>query len=354
MIVTCPYCATRYEIDAARVAGPSPMMKCSRCRHIFPAPSSQKASPSSAPPARPRRPDDEANLTLPFDETGWKDEAAPPAFDVSEPEERFTLGTEGDAATPAPHPGAAPKAPAPPAAPLRAAASRGTPPPADEVAAGDDLGMAAAGEEELEEEDDLSGGEEEEAPRPRPPRRRARPAREGASLGALFVFLGLVVAGYAVLTRALFASPALCDRLVGRLPLVGTFGDDRLLTRKVALSDVTGSYQRIKDGKDVFVITGKAINTAPVALHGVQITGTLYSQAGQTLDDKTIYCGNVVSTKVLKDLTPRELSILQKLSPPKQFVIEPGESSTFVIVFMDPPRQAAQFVARVAAAQRQA
>ena len=57
---------------------------------------------------------------------------------------------------------------------------------------------------------------------------------------------------------------------------------------------------------------------------------------------------------MLKDLTPREVSILQKLSPPKRFTIEPGESSTFVIVFMDPPRQAVEFSTQVIAAQRQA
>jgi hypothetical protein len=115
-----------------------------------------------------------------------------------------------------------------------------------------------------------------------------------------------------------------------------------------------GGYQRIKDGKAVFVITGKAMNTAPVALHGVQIAGKLFDDAGRGLDEKTIHCGNVISTKVLKDLTRRELSVLQTLSPPSKFMIEPGESSTFVIVFMDPPRSAATFTTQVVAAHRQA
>jgi len=101
------------------------------------------------------------------------------------------------------------------------------------------------------------------------------------------------------------------------------------------------------------VITGKALNTAPVALRGVQIRGTMYNNAGRAVEEKTIYCGSVISTKVLKDLTPRELSILQKLSPPKQFALEPGEAATFVIVFMDPPRAAVEFSAQVVAAQHQ-
>jgi predicted Zn finger-like uncharacterized protein len=324
MIVSCPYCSTRYEIDAARLASPNPMLKCSRCRHIFPAPSSKKNTPSPPPTAaKPERPDDE-NLTLPFEEPGWKDEPdAPPAhsFDESEPNDGFVLGTEehpDDSAVDEPEDADEPPAP-PPMRPAKPAA--------------DADGTAQS----------------------RRPRRSREPAkRERSPVRPLFLFLAAVVAAYGMLTRALFASPALCDKLVNRLPMIAALGDDRLFTRKVALSDVVGIYQRLKDGKDVFVITGKALNTAPVALHGIQVAAKLYNNTGRILDQKTIYCGNVISAKVLKDLTPAEVSILQKLSPPKKFVIEPGESSTFVIVFMDPPREAAEFTTQVAAAQRQA
>jgi predicted Zn finger-like uncharacterized protein len=326
MIVSCPYCSTRYEIDAARLASPNPMLKCSRCRHIFPAPSSKKSTPSPAP-AKANRPDDE-NLTLPFEEPGWKDEPdAPPAdsFDESEPSDGFVLGTE----------------------------ERSDEPVAKE--ADDEEPAAARSRGAARPVEDTEGEPEDAPPVRRGPRRRREPQRsERSPVRPLFLFLAAVVAAYGMLTRALFASPALCDKLVNRLPMIAALGDDRLFTRKVALSDVVGNYQRLKDGKDVFVITGKAVNTAAVALHGIQVSAKLYNGAGRMLDQKTIYCGNVISAKVLKDLTPAEVSILQKLSPPKKFDIEPGESSTFVVVFMDPPREAAEFTTQVAAAQRQA
>jgi len=186
------------------------------------------------------------------------------------------------------------------------------------------------------------------------PRRRPERDAERGKVVAVFLFLTTVVIAYSVATATLFAEPALWDRWLGNLPWIGTLRDDRLLTRKVALSDVAGSYQRIKDGKEVFVITGKAMNTAPVALHGVQIAGKLLDENGRAVDEKTIHCGNVISTKVLKDLTRRELSVLQTLNPPSRFMIEPGESSTFVIVFMDPPRAASSFTTNVVAAHRQA
>jgi len=294
------------------------MLKCSRCRHVFPAPRSKKQAPVSERGETAARTGDE-NLTLPFDEPAWKDEAEPSPVDdltIAESEEGFTLGTEAevdDLTVPLPDP-------PPPVAPPKRRRRRA-------VVDDDDTEQAS--------DDDHPSG------------------RERGKVSAIFVFLAIVVGAYAVLTRALFASPALCDRMVGRLPLIGSLGDDRLLTRKVALSEVVGNYQRIKDGKDVFVISGRALNTAPVALHGVQIVGKLFDGNGQVLDQKVIYCGNVISVKVLKDLTQRELSILQLNPQTKRFVIEPGESSRFVIVFMEPPRAAGEFTTQVVAAQRQ-
>jgi predicted Zn finger-like uncharacterized protein len=329
VIVQCPYCATSYQLDPARLTGKNPMLKCSRCHHVFAAPTSKKKGTAPSSARRADRAADE-NLKLPFDEATWKDEAEPsPSTDlkISEPEEGFTLGVDEK-----PDDLALPETPAEEEAAAMAPDAPAS--PQDEAP-------------EPEEETELEAEEQEEAVQ--------RPRRQGTStVTPILIFLALVLAAYGLLTRALFASPRLCDKLVGRLPLIGRLGDDRLLTRKVALSDVVGSYQRIKDGKDVFVITGKALNTAPLALRSVQIAGRLYDAGGQALDEKVIYCGNVISAKVLKDLTPRELSILQKLSPPKRFMIEPGESSTFVIVFMDPPPAAAEFSAQVVAAQHQA
>ena len=339
MIIECPYCATRYELDAARLTGPNPMFKCSRCRHIFPAQSAAPRPPAAAVERpKPDRPSEE-NLTLPFEESHGKKPAGADPLTVPESDDDFTLGTEehSDEFT-VPDVEAEPE--------LRPARAPATSAHAEEPDEPDEMDV------ELR-RDDHEHEVQEEVPK-RPRRARTPKPRERSHIVPLFVFLALVAAGYGMLTSALFANPALSDKLVGRIPLIGTLGDERLLVRKVALSDVVGSYQRIKDGKEVFVITGKALNTAPLALQGVQIAGKLFDNSGGSLDQKVISCGNVISTKVLKDLTPQEVSILQKLSPPKKFVIEPGESSTFVIVFMDPPHQAVEFTTQVVAAQRQA
>lgn len=331
MILECPHCATRYELDDARLTGPNPILKCSRCRHIFPAPSSEKQPPT--PPSHSAGkppPADAENLTLPFGASAWK-EAEPPARDADTlvPDDGFTLGAE----EPAGHTGRS-RDPQPD---ISATAD-------DERTVEPDAGMEPARARNGRQH--RMGSSD--------PRRSATTRRDRSRIGPIFIFLALVAVGYALLTRALFANPVLCDRLLRRLPLIGAWGDDRLLTRSVTLSKVGGQYQRIRDRHEVFVITGTALNTAPVALHSVQIIGKLYDNAGTAVDQKTISCGNVISAKVLKDLTRQEVSILQQLSPPRRFAIDPGESSSFVIVFMDPPPGAVQFSAQVLAAQRHA
>jgi len=340
MIIQCPYCATSYQLDPARLTGKNPMLKCSRCDHIFPAPSAKgKKRPAPTPPAPDVAvPAAEKSLTLPFDEPQWKadtETAAANNLDVSEPEEDFTLGDEEK-----------PEGFTLPDDASDRDVTRPAPPAASAIAPPPPVYTDAAVDEDEEDDGEVEWDEEESAPEPR--RAATSP------VVPLLVFAGVVTAIYFVIASALISSPILRHRFLGRLPIIGSLGGDRLLTRKVALSEVVGNYQRIKDGKQVFVITGKALNTATVALHSVQIAGRLYDREGRALDEKVIYCGNVVSAKVLKDLTPRELSVLQRLNPTKRFMLEPGESSTFFIVFMKPPRGAVDYAVQVVGAQHQA
>ncbi|MBI3786177.1 MAG: zinc-ribbon domain-containing protein [Deltaproteobacteria bacterium] len=352
MIVQCPNCGVRYKLSEARLSAVGARLKCSRCDQVFPAPSSKKRSTAASKSTSTPDP----NLSLPFEGDVWKPvehrtdevptkpsgqlatragsgeflerddvEAEPElaadneaaedeGFEINEGEDTYTLGTAEVESPPPPAPRpTAPKRPA--AIAPKASPSRRTLPVRPRLSAAD---------------------------------------MDRGKVRAILTFLMLTVLAYGGLTGTLLASPDLTDRFVQGIPFIGTtLGGDRLMSRKVSLSDLSGSYQRIKDNKLVFVITGKAFNSAPVALQSVQIAGKLFDNTGQMLDQKTIYCGNVISAKVLKDLTPQMLSILQTLNPPRQFNIEPGGSSTFVIVFMEPPAGAVDFSVQVITAQRQ-
>jgi hypothetical protein len=83
----------------------------------------------------------------------------------------------------------------------------------------------------------------------------------------------------------------------------------------------------------------------------VQIESALYDAAGRAVETKSIYCGNAMSLKIVKDLSTKEISLLQRLEPPKRFEIRPGESAGFSVVFLNPPAGLKEFATRVVAAQ---
>ena len=181
----------------------------------------------------------------------------------------------------------------------------------------------------------------------------AEPApRESGMMWTILVFLGLVLLGYGGLTGAFFADPAWRDRILGHLPFVAGNDNDRLLQRKIALAEVTGSHQSVKDDKNVFVISGKAYNTAAEPLVNVQVLGSLFDAEGREVGRKTIHLGNVISTKVLAEMTRKEIEVFHNLNVSCRN-IEPGQSYPFVIVFTDPPKNATEFSAKVIGALRQ-
>jgi predicted Zn finger-like uncharacterized protein len=60
MILTCPQCATRYQVDAAQFAGPGRKVRCAKCGHVWhqeaPPPEPEPGLETSAAEAAPPRP----------------------------------------------------------------------------------------------------------------------------------------------------------------------------------------------------------------------------------------------------------------------------------------------------------
>ena len=169
----------------------------------------------------------------------------------------------------------------------------------------------------------------------------------------VIMFFSVVVAGYFLLARELISDRAFAEDFVARLPMVGSsLAADRLLFRKVALSDLQGSFVRVKQGKDVFVLSGTALNTASRPLRNIRIESTLLDGSGQPLQQETITCGGMDARRLLQGLSLREVEMLGKVEPSRKFHLEPGETTGFAIVFTNPPTGAVDFTARVASAQR--
>ena len=313
MIIECPHCLTRFRLDDERISRGRPLLKCSRCQHVFPPPEPAPPARRAGPPTRPV-PGAEESLSFPFgDDEEWE-AGPPPAHEI--PEEPFSLTVEP--------------------APAQAATRESLPRP---VAATDlpDLPEERDVEdvEEDFEDDDMEAG------------------AGNISLRPVFVFLILVVAAYAALARTLYANPDWAQQITRGLPAIGTDVRDRTLSRNVALIGVQGHYERSKEGKLVFLVMGQAHNQSAVSLTNVQVVTRIFDHEDHQIDQQVSFCGNSIRRELVHDLTVRQIAILKGLKPPPRFTIQPGEKCPVAGIFTDLPGTVGNFTTEVTAAQRQ-
>ena len=324
MIIECPHCQTRFRLDPAQLSDTRSLLKCARCRHVFPIPGQPPPARPRTPPARP-----DQNLSFTFDDDDeWR---APELTPEDVPEDRFALNASAAEAP-------AVETPVPPA-----------PPPRPLVAVPPRRPRPQRGELELFRDDDEFAEETPEAAED-----EDEPMREGGriSLRSVFVFLVLVVCGYGTLTWTLLDDPDWAGRLTRSLPVIGKEVRERAVGQDVALIDVEGRYERTKEGKLVFVITGNAVNHSAELLRGMQIESKLYGAADRQLDDQITACGNPMEAKI-SDLSIHQVAILRGIKPSADFGVQPGAQCPFVAIFLDVPPTVGTFSTEVARAQRQ-
>jgi predicted Zn finger-like uncharacterized protein len=296
MTVSCPNCETRYRLPPRSKLGAHPTFRCTRCDHVFD-PDGEAEAPSV---------DEEA-------------EDEPTAVD--DEEERFTLEAEDDDE---------PEIDLPPPPPKKKA-KRGR---AAKVRV--EPAVEPDEDDEVEEEDDVA---EDDARPERPPPSAARFA-----LRAMLA----VTLGYALLSVYFYTHPSRVGELLGSVPVIGQqLAEARLNPASIQLTDVRGEYQRVKGDLLVFVVTGVAINNAPVPVSGIQIQGRI---SGKEDLRQVVFCG--AAPRDVRDLTAREIDLLQTLTPPKDWMLAPGQSGHFLVAFVTPPVPLREFSAEVVAVRR--
>jgi predicted Zn finger-like uncharacterized protein len=326
LIVECPRCRARYRVEQDLLERDQ-TFKCSRCGHIF----AYEASvvPEAEPAASPQQAADTARS-----ETR---RVAPPrdadslSFSFSRADESAAEDDESSDSQRA-------SVAAPAAARERDFSfdddieNRHADADPNDVGVVDDEPRFVRGEDEL--------------------RREEQEHRASGAARPYLIYLAVLVIVYAILTLDLLNHPVRAERLLAAVPMIGdVLAEDHLLQTRVQLQDVEGVYQQIKDERLVFIVSGRAVNAAAASLKGVQIESALYDTVGRAVETKSIYCGNAMSLKIVKDLSTKEISLLQRLEPPKRFEIRPGESAGFSVVFLNPPAGLKEFATRVVAAQ---
>jgi DNA-directed RNA polymerase subunit RPC12/RpoP len=151
--------------------------------------------------------------------------------------------------------------------------------------------------------------------------------------------------GYGVLSAYLYTHPEGVPDVIGRVPVLGTpLVERRLAPARIELINVRGEYQRVKGDRLVFLVRGTAVNGSPVPVRGIQVEGRIIGQEEQR---QVVFCG--AAPRDVRDLSLREIALLQTLEPPKDWRLAPGEKTDFLVAFTGPPPDLREFAAEVVA-----
>jgi predicted Zn finger-like uncharacterized protein len=175
---------------------------------------------------------------------------------------------------------------------------------------------------------------------------------QAASTAPYLTLFGLLVLSFSFAAAYQQVHPRATDELIGNIPFIGSAVlDNAHLKSGVLLKSLRGAYQTIQGNREVFVVTGEALNRNPVVIRRVQIAGQLYDQAGKAIEQQSIWVGNAISAKIVRGMSAQDVIDLQKLQPLKSFDIPPGDSVPFTIVFFKPSKAVKEFSCEVQAAE---
>ena len=344
MLVQCPSCRTTYRVADNLVAAPNPTFRCSRCKHIFILGSKPVSGPTRKPPEPPPSPprkEKEPELIFSFH--------PPPKTKETE-----QLGTEE-----VPRPGTADEAPAAvEEAPSFTIPKRkdtwsmtaGNPATEKVVSIKEEKPFSKAGKPagrrrdfEQEAPDFLTTQDKAGSERPvEPPLDRPISITPYLILCAVLFSLSFGV----VLVHK--TRPESVEGLLKTIPWLGpSVLQNNHLRQGIVLQTSRPSFQRILGNREVFVVSGVALNRNAVKVREIKLEGYIFGSDGKVIEHQVVTLGNAISTKIIRDLTALEISTLQRLSPPKRFEMSPDESAGFVIVFLKSSAEVKSFSCRV-------
>ena len=381
--IQCTSCLTRYRIEPSVLPAEKPTFKCSRCGHVFSADPRRAKSASSAPvfkrslsessskppaaaaeappppPAQPKPAAAEPPVqtrTPPNVEAGTKSNVDPGATSDSESHNPLARSfADHDDAKPGENlsfdfdedfgPASEPVAPPPASEPVKE--TRWQVGSFDPILQ-DDFGPGPsemADSNEPRDTSDLNNPYADAITRPVnypsavPEQGRDR-ERVHSSGFFLIVFVAMLAA-FTAMSVMISNQAAASLYLIGQIPGLADYFTRP--TAPVSVHDTHAEYQRLKDGQAALIVSGNAENVGHNPLHAVQIAIDLVDPSQHPLVRQAVYCGNQISPRMTADMTPRELEFFGKLEPPRSLVINPGGSSSFVAIFIDPPEKSHSF-----------
>ena len=328
MQVTCPKCKTTYKVSDELVKGAAPMFRCSRCKHTFELETRQAAETPTEKAPSPSIPATAEERELSF------------AFGAKE-EREIALG-DIDAENQA----------------IPAVESK------------DHLDRWSMRDRESQNEPPFTFSDRQKIADTTRPAEDAQPQAahsqatgdnilsldpyrdQQASIVPYLTLFGLLVIFYSFVAVFNYAHPAATEGVVRQIPLIGSSVlKNNHLKDGVVLQSLRADYQTIQGNREVFMVTGMALNQNPVKIRQVRVAGQIYNQEGKEVEQQIVWIGNAISAKIVRGMTAQDISDLQRLPPLKTFDIPPGDSVPFTIVFLRPAKGVKDFSCAVVTAE---
>ncbi|MGH7766088.1 MAG: hypothetical protein ACREQP_01430 [Candidatus Binatia bacterium] len=156
---------------------------------------------------------------------------------------------------------------------------------------------------------------------------------------------------FSALTLLYKARPEPIETSLKAVPWIGSsILKNDYLRQGIVLQSGRPRFQRILGNREVFMLSGVALNRNRVKVREVKIEGYVFGSDGKTVERQIITVGNAISSKIVRDLTTQEIATLQRQSPIRRFEIPPDESAPFSIVFLKSSAQIKSFGYRVLSA----
>jgi predicted Zn finger-like uncharacterized protein len=334
MLVRCPKCQTTYKVSDDLVKGSAPAFRCSRCKHTFeldshatPDAAADRKSPVETAATETRA---DQELSLPFESArdaippgpdkmaATKDSAAK-QWSLTDPDRRDEHQFEFPESV----------------RPVEARKATEAP---QKFPAGDPFFPKAESSDETDDTNNIlaiSSYREQEA----------------SVLPFVTLFILLII-GFTFMSVLSYAKPQASEAVIKQIPLVGgsILRNDHL-RRGILIQSLRSGYQTIQGNREVFLISGVALNQNPEVVREIQLSAVAYNADGKELERQTIWVGNTISPKIIRGMTSEDIPHLQNLKPLKSFEIPPGDSIPFTIVFLKSAKSAREFTCEVLVAE---
>jgi hypothetical protein len=162
----------------------------------------------------------------------------------------------------------------------------------------------------------------------------------------------LLIIGFTLFSVISYANPQTSEKIIRTIPLIGrSVLRNNHLREGILVQSLRSGYQTIQGNREVFLISGVALNQNAEVVREIQLSGITYNEEGKEIERQAIWVGNTISPKIIRGMTIEDIPHLQDLKPLKTFEIPPGDSMSFTIVFLKSAKSAKAFSCEVLAAE---